>query len=252
MIRPGFRSITPYLIVPGAGRLIEFLKEAFGAEEKFRVNRPDGCIMHAEVQMGDSMLELAETPVGQTPRLAPLHLFVEDVDAVYRRAIAAGGTGKSEPKNQEYGSREAFVLDPSGNHWYIATQIEGPPVPKGMHNLTLGLRVAGAARLISFLERAFDAKPLERVSAPDGRIVYSQIQLGDSVLEAADPHGEFQPMPAGIHFYVDDVDALYRRAIKEGGESLSEPADQSYGERSAGILDAFGNHWYIASHLAQS
>jgi len=251
MIRPGFRTITPYLAVRGAGSLIDFMKAAYGAEELFRASRPEGGIHHAEVRIGDSMIELADIPADQPVRVAPLHLHAGDVDVLYRRAVDAGGTGMYEPTNQPYGSREAFVLDPCGNHWYIAAQLEGNAVPAGLHTITLGIRVKGAARMIAFLERAFGATEVFRAPSQNGDIRYAQVRIGDSVVEVGDAHGEFQPMPLGIHFYVDDVDAVYQSALREGAASLSEPAVQPYGERSGSVVDEFGNHWYIAAHLSQ-
>src|SRR5579863_813512 len=92
-LREGFHSITPYIVVPGAARFIEFVKEAFGAEEKVRYPSPDGSsIMHAEVKIGDSMIELSDGNEQHSPRAAAIHLYLPDTDSAYRRAIAAGGT----------------------------------------------------------------------------------------------------------------------------------------------------------------
>lgn len=123
-IPDGFHALTPYLIVPGAGRLIEFLKRAFGAEEVFRSDRPDGTIGHAQVKIGDSMLEMGEAGGQWQPTPCSLHLYVPDSDATYRRALEAGATSLSEPVEKFYGDREAAVRDPSGNQWFIATHVE--------------------------------------------------------------------------------------------------------------------------------
>jgi len=123
-IPPGFHTVTPYLIVQGAERLIEFLKQAFGAEEIYRSNQPDGTIGHTEMQIGDSMIELAEGNERWQPRLCSLHLYVPDTDATYRRALEAGATSLMEPEDAFYGDRAAGVADPSGNHWFIATRQE--------------------------------------------------------------------------------------------------------------------------------
>ena len=104
---------------------------------------------------------------------------------------------------------------------------------------------------LDFLERAFGATEVFRAPSQNGDIRYAQVRIGDSVVEVGDAHGEFQPMPLGIHFYVDDVDAVYQSALREGAASLSEPAVQPYGERSGSVVDEFGNHWYIAAHLSQ-
>lgn len=123
-IPPGFHTVTPYLIVQGAERLIEFLQQAFGAEVLFRTNAPDGRISHAELRIGDSMIEMGEGNEQWQPRPCALHLYVPDADAIYRRALAAGATSLSEPADVFYGDRAASVVDPSGNQWFIATRQE--------------------------------------------------------------------------------------------------------------------------------
>ena len=124
-IPDGFHSVTPYLTAPGLAKTIEFLKQAFGAEVK-EINESGGAIRHAEVKIGDSPIMMGEPdPKGPyAPRPANLYLYVPDVDAVYARAIAAGGKSLREPKDEFYGDRGAGVEDPSGNYWWIGTHIE--------------------------------------------------------------------------------------------------------------------------------
>lgn len=123
-IPEGFHSITPYLIVQGAERLIEFLQQAFGAELIYTSKKPDGTIGHSEMRIGDSMIELADGNEQWKPMTAAIHLYVPDTDATYRRAIEAGATSLYEPADMFYGERSGGVADPSGNHWYIATRQE--------------------------------------------------------------------------------------------------------------------------------
>jgi uncharacterized glyoxalase superfamily protein PhnB len=123
-IPDGFHTLTPYLVVEGIPKLIDFLKRAFGAQETFRLLRPDGVVMHAELKIGDSILMMG-TPMGEgKAKPCSLYLHVEDVDAVYQRAIQAGGTSVREPSDQFYGDRTGGVTDPSGNYWGIATHVE--------------------------------------------------------------------------------------------------------------------------------
>jgi uncharacterized glyoxalase superfamily protein PhnB len=122
-----YHSVTPYLVVQGASTLIEFLKQAFEATEMFRMAQPDGTIMHAEVQIGDSIVMMGEARGECQPLSAAMYLYVEDVDAVYKRALQAGATSQMEPADQFYGDRHAGVKDPAGNHWWIATHIEDVP-----------------------------------------------------------------------------------------------------------------------------
>ena len=123
-IPEGYHSVTPYLVVQGAGKLIDFMKAAFGAQEMFRMPMPDGSIGHAELRIGNSMVMLGEANEQFKAMPTCLQLYLEDVDAVYARAVAAGGTPVSEPANQFYGDRRGGVQDMCGNSWWIATHIE--------------------------------------------------------------------------------------------------------------------------------
>ena len=123
-IPEGYHTVTPYLTVQGLARLMEFLTQAFGAQETFRSTRPDGSLSHCEMRIGDSMVMLGEAGGEWKPRPSQLYLYVENVDELYHRAIAAGGKSMGEPKDQFYGDRSGGVEDPSGNYWWIATHKE--------------------------------------------------------------------------------------------------------------------------------
>lgn len=123
-IPEGMHAVTPYLIVPRAEALVAFLGEAFGAVETFRAKRPDGTIMHASLKLADSTIELAEATETYPAMPCALHLYVADTDATYRRALDAGATSTQEPRDAFYGDREAGIIDPSGNHWFLATRQE--------------------------------------------------------------------------------------------------------------------------------
>lgn len=123
-IPEGYHTVTPYLVVEGAANLIDFLKQAFAAEEILRMALPDGTISHAEVRIGDSIVMMAEAQGEYPPMPTMLHLYVEDMDTVYQRALQAGATSVREPENQFYGDRTGGVQDSSGNQWFITTHIE--------------------------------------------------------------------------------------------------------------------------------
>ena len=125
-IPDGYHTVTPYLTVPGLAKTIDFLKQAFDAEVRGIMERPGGVIGHAEVKIGDSIIMMGEPdPKGPyAARACNLYVYVADVDAVYGRAIGAGGKSLGEPKDQFYGDRSGGVEDPSGNYWWIATHIE--------------------------------------------------------------------------------------------------------------------------------
>lgn len=127
-IPEGYHSVTPYLVVEGAGALIDFAKQALDAEETFRMPGPQGQIMHAELRLGDSMVMLADASGADNPPMpAMIHLYVPDVDSYYKRALAAGATSLREPADQFYGDRSAGVQDKFGNRWWLATHVEDVP-----------------------------------------------------------------------------------------------------------------------------
>lgn len=130
-IPEGYHAITPYLTVRGADKVIEFLKQAFGAEMAFEpLKRPNGKLMHAEVKIGDSRVMIADESSQAKATETTLCLYVPDVDNVYRQAVKAGGKTVMEPMDMFYGDRTGGVKDPSGNSWMIATHKEDVAMPE--------------------------------------------------------------------------------------------------------------------------
>jgi PhnB protein len=249
-IREGFHSITPYLVVPRAAQLIDFLKTACGAEERFRVNRPGAeIIMHAELKIGDSMIELAEANDQFPPTPATMILRVDDVDAVYLRAVEAGATPLQPVIDQDYGARGGSIRDVSGNTWHIFTPTPGDSIFKDYRSITAHFNPLRAPVLIEFLQKAFGAEELYRTQSPDGVIHYAQVRIGDSIIGMGEAHGPYQPMPCTLHLYVPDADSVYGRALQAGATSIQPPTDQPYGDRSGGVTDPFGNRWFLATHI---
>ena len=131
-IPDGYRSLTPYLIVGAGAGAVAFYKQAFGAIERLRLAAPNGKIGHAELEIGDSVVMLADehpphdawapAHFGGSPIM--LHLYVEDVGAVVARAISAGATLKRPVENMFYGDRAGVVADPFGHVWHVASHIE--------------------------------------------------------------------------------------------------------------------------------
>jgi PhnB protein len=254
-IPKGFHTLTPYPVAQDAALLIDFLKQTFGAEETFRAIGSAGGI-HAEVRIGDSMLMLGGGGPGLSwrgeSRPMAFHIYVEDIDAVYQRALDAGAVSIQPPADQAYGERNGSVTDPAGNNWYIATSKGDRYIPPGLHTVTAYLHPLRGEPVISFLKRAFGAEELEKYASPDGVIHHAKIRIGDSILEMGEAGGPYQPMPAMFYLHVPDVDAMYLRALTAGATSSSEPADQPYGDRTAGVKDAFGNQWYIATQIRET
>jgi PhnB protein len=121
----GYHTVTPYLVVPDAARLIDFLKTAFGAEEAFPpMKLPNGKIMHADLKIGDSHVMLGEATDQHPATQAHIHLYIKDVDGVHKRATAAGAASTRDPEDMFYGDRTGSVRDFAGNTWHIATHKE--------------------------------------------------------------------------------------------------------------------------------
>jgi PhnB protein len=245
-VPPGFRMVSPYLVAEDGPALLDFASKAFGAEELFRTATPGGGV-HGEVRIGDSMLMIGGGVPGQKfpGSLHPnaLHLYVEDTDAVFKQALAAGATSIDAPRDQDYGERSATVKDAAGNFWYIATNKGESYIPQGLHNVNVYLHPRRAEPLIAFMKRAFGAQELAKYASPDGVVHHAQIRIGDSVVEMGEAHGKYESMPAMFYLYVPNVDAVYRQTVAAGATSFQEPTDQPYGDRQAGVRDAFGNTW---------
>ena len=128
----GYHTATPYLIIQGAAKAIEFYKQAFEATELMRLEVPGGTIRHAEIKIGDSIIMLADEHLGMDVRSPQalggtpvcLMLYVEDSDAMFAQAIAAGGTAQKPIQDQFYGDRSGQLIDPFGHVWTISTHKE--------------------------------------------------------------------------------------------------------------------------------
>ena len=118
----GYSTVSPYLVVTGAQRVVEFVKKAFGATDLRRYDMPDGTIMHAELLIDDTVVMLGESGPEWPPIPTFLHVYVPDVDAIDRRALAAGGVSVQEPVQKEGDpDKRGGVKDPGGNTWWIST-----------------------------------------------------------------------------------------------------------------------------------
>ena len=134
----GYGAVTPYLVVHDAPAFVAFLERAFGGRERMRMADDDGTIRHGEVVIGDSRVMLADAS-DQFPAVpAMLHLYVQNADSVYRRALEAGAESIMEPTDQLYGDRMAGVKDGFGNQWWIATHIEDVSVEEAKRRQAAG------------------------------------------------------------------------------------------------------------------
>ena len=123
-IPKGANTVTPYLIVNDARKLIQFMKRAFHAEERGVHEDANGRVMHAEMRIRESNIMIGEANPEWPARLGMVHLYVPDVDAVFQRALDAGGKEVREPRDEFYGDRSGGVEDPCGVLWWIATHVE--------------------------------------------------------------------------------------------------------------------------------
>jgi PhnB protein len=252
-LREGFTTVTPYLSIDHFQETMDFIKQAFGAVEIMRGGPGSGGGYHAEVRIGDSMLMIGGGGQFKGPYTpASLHMYVPDADAVYHNAIAAGATSLHEPVDQFYGDREAGVRDVAGNEWWIATH-KGPSHQRpGLRTVTAFQRVYGAGRLLNFITDALGGEVVERHASPEGVVHYSQVRIGDGMLEVNEAHGPWKPVPTMFYLYVPDVDALYARAVAAGAKSMFPPQNQPYGDRVAAVTDEWGNQWYMGTPVEQT
>jgi PhnB protein len=226
----------------------------------------------------------AET-LGHSP--ISISIQVPDVDAFAEHAVAEGMKLVREPKDQFYGHRDATVEDPFGYTWAVFTVKEemsveemhrrmqgmthGPeggtmpepkmpekkkgvsPIPKGYRMVTPYLVVPDVDAVINLVKKTFGGEEIFRAVGSAGGY-HCEVRVEDSMLMigggGAGVAWKGEPMVGAFHVYVRDCDAAYKRALEAGGKSLTEPADQFYGERTAHVIDAAGNHWYIATSKA--
>jgi PhnB protein len=122
-------------------------------------------------------------------------------------------------------------------------------IPEGYPQVSPYLIVSDPAKLIEFTVNVFGAKETRRHEDDKGRIAHAEVRIGDSVIMMGGATEQWPAAPAAMYIYVEDTDAAYKRGLESGATSLQEPADQFYGDRSAGVKDAFGNQWFIGTHI---
>jgi PhnB protein len=277
-------TAMPRMTFKNVANAIEFYKNAFGARETFRFELGGG-IAHAEITVGDSPIHLSEEwpeggrfsaeRLGQSP--IQLSLQVADVDSFAAHAVAAGLNPLGPISDKFYGRREGSFIDPFGYTWNISTIKEKMSVeemhrrleseqkaaikpvvaaiPKGFRTITPYMIAKDGPGLLEFAKEAFRAEELSSGTGSAGGL-HAEIKIGDSIVMIGGgiPGREFRSTASTIalHVYVKDVDAVYERALAAGATSVHKPIDQEYGERSAGLQDAAGNYWYVATHQGPS
>jgi PhnB protein len=275
----GTYNVTPYLHPRGAPKVIDFLKQAFGAEEVFRAQDPAGTVHHAKIRIGDSIIAMGEAHGPYQPMPPALHLYVADTDAVYKRALEAGAISIDQPVNQSYGDRYAGVKDPFGNVWYIATHLEDltPPPVKSQSIEAAPYQRPGSIMPFMYHDdvnaafelyrKVFGATETHRVAQPSGKPSHIVMAIGDTRVMLRDattpdladyrakglastPH-LLGGSPLHLYIYVEDADAAFGRALEAGSKMVDQMEDKEWGDRCGGVQDPFGHVWYIATPLGK-
>ena len=247
----GFRTVTPFIIHAQASEMIDFIRNTFGAEELKR-KTGEAIGLYSEVRIGDSLITIGGGSAARWGNLpSALHVYVDDCDAVYRRALDAGAvTLMGElglPADRPYGERSAFVQDAFGNYWYIATRLE-TSAGRQTGDVLPYLHPQDARKQIDFLQRAFGAEEM-MVAEAGGRIMHGALRIGDAVVELGEPEDRTGIPTNGMFLFVEDVDAVYARALEAGATSYRAPEDLPYGMRSAIVKDPAGYLWWPARWL---
>ena len=224
-IPEGYHTLTPYLVVDGAEKVVRFMKEAFGAQAVFDpMMRPDGKIMHAEFKIGDSVVMIADAFERAKATSAMLHVYVPNVDAVYQKAIKAGATSEMEPADMFYGDRSGGVKDPAGNRWHIGTHIEDVS-PADLKKRGDGVHEAARQGGVGILslpalrgeEKSHRHRPLLMRPAARGVLAVA----GDHAHALVDPRGD---VVGGAAF--EEGDAVARQAAKTRRAPPASRADR--------------------------
>jgi len=120
----GFSTLTPFIMAKEVDKIIDFAKQAFGGEVTSILHNSKGEVWHCQMKIGDSMIMFADTMGEHDGTTSCQYLYVDNPDAVYKKAVAAGGKEFAKPEDQFYGDRAGGVIDPAGNYWWVAKQIE--------------------------------------------------------------------------------------------------------------------------------
>ena len=123
------------------------------------------------------------------------------------------------------------------------------PIPQGYHTVTPSLMVSQADMLIEFIKKAFDGEVTSMYKSEDGKIMHATVQIGNSIVMIGDANEKYGPITSMLHLYVNDCDKVYQQALKAKGTSIREPKNEFYGDRSGCVQDAWGNQWWISTHV---
>lgn len=269
--RPGFHTVTPYLIVRELEPMIQFLKSAFGASEQFRAPGGSGGT-HVELRIGDSMIMIGGGEDGNEMESMPIMIFLylEDVDSVYHAALQAGASSLVEPGPMFGEPRGAGIQDPAGNQWYFACWEDGPKAPPAYDDVNKEIAEPDTIPMLAYedgpaamdwLAKAFGFEEMERWLNDDGTLAHGEMTTGSGRIMLAMPTAEYESpkhhrqhcesarkwsqvpwVINGVMVYVDNVDEHFTRAKDAGATILSELEDGFPGRRYR-AEDIEGHRW---------
>jgi PhnB protein len=249
------QALIPYLVAQDIEPVIAFVKHVFGAQEIHRATGTAGGV-HCELRVGDSVVMLGGAVPGSepvTPKRLGLHVYVDDADAVYARALAAGATSIGPPADAPYGERAGYVKDPAGNHWYIAMHTGPTYFAQEPRTVTPNLQIAaspgrGGAEFIAFAQAAFDAA-VDMRHDEGGRLAHAVLRIRGSAVELGETRDPKYSLgaPSMLLLNVADVHAAYEQALNAGATAVRPPARQPWGGTMASVADPWGNEWSLAS-----
>lgn len=194
------------------------------------------------------------TPDGHTPRPGGwnrIQIAVADL-ARFHAALQRDGARFKNEITQGQGGKQVLLQDPSGN---LIELFEAKPeaavktIPEGFHTVTPFLLADDVTKLLGFIEKAFSGTTVYSMKSLDGVVRHATARIGDSNVMISSGTELYGHMPCMLHLYVHDVDALYAQAVAAGGVSLREPTNEFYGDRTAAVVDAWKNQWWMATHI---
>ena len=244
-------SACPYLVIPSAKAMIEFLEKIFDDIKTVLLVENEERVRHAEVKINnDSILMMGDSMPGWDPCKAHVHVYVPDVDKTYEKALKAGAKGLQEPIKHQDPNRRCAILDPSGYiTFWISTQIEPrepakedtvvPWKPDSQVSVASYLVVQKSTEMTAFLEKVFDAKEVFKFEMKDV-VVHAEVEINkDSIVMMCDvqPGWITEPVPCHVHVYVPDVDATFQKALEAGGKEVQKPEKKDDADKRGGFKD---------------
>lgn len=284
---------APHLVVKGASDAIAFYTEIFGAKPVYSA-APDaeGRVMHAMIAIGDSMITLSDEYPGMGPKspatlggtTAQLMVYVDDADATFKKAVAAGAKAVMPVQYMFWGDRYGVVTDPFGHQWGIAThvmdvspedmqagveammagkKIEQPegasakPVPEGMHTVTVALTVKDVDKAMAFYEKALGATAGMKFAGPNGKTFHAEMKIRNQTVMLSPEmvqRGHKSPAtlggsPVHLTYYVDDAAAAFDSAVAAGATAKMPVTKMFWGDDWGTVVDPSGHLWSVATHV---